>query len=310
MLTGSDANKLCYIRPMARENASSATSDLGPAEILRWHSDMGVDEALGETPVDRFALTREAVEQRANTAPEAKPSAAPRRAPSFPAPAATPRAAPGDVSQDLASQDEIIADARKLATQANTLDDIYAALSAFDGCPLKKTAKNLVFSDGNPKSRVMMIGEAPGADEDRQGKPFVGRSGQLLDLMLAAIGLDRHEEDPGKSVFISNTIFWRPPGNRKPTAAESEVCFPFINRAIEIVQPDILVCLGATPMHRFTGGSEGILRSRGKWKSFESAGKTIALLPTLHPAYLLRQPAQKRLSWRDMLALQEKIEAH
>ncbi|MGI9372072.1 MAG: uracil-DNA glycosylase [Hyphomicrobiales bacterium] len=292
---------------MAQENASSPDQTLSPAEILRWQMDMGVDEALGDAPIDRFAQSRQKVAQQATPSAEKPAPSRVSRTPSFPAPAATPRAAPGDAGQDLALQDEIIADARTLAEQAKSLDEIYAALSTFDGCPLKKTAKNLVFSDGNPKARVMMIGEAPGADEDRQGKPFVGRSGQLLDLMLTAIGLDRHDEDPKKSVFISNTIFWRPPGNRKPTAAESEICFPFISRAIELVQPDILVCLGATPMHRFTSGSEGILRARGKWKSFESAGKQIDLLPTLHPAYLLRQPAQKRLSWRDFLALHEKL---
>ena len=289
---------------MASDKTEIATLDSSPEALLRWYQAMGVDEAIGDVPVDRFSLSP----------PVAAPQPAPaprhlnRENQAFPAPSATPRTPPASAQTSLVTQDEIASDARKLASEAQSLEEIYDALAKFDGCPLKKTAKNLVFSDGNPKARVMMIGEAPGADEDRQGKPFVGRSGQLLDLMLRAIGLDRASEDPENSVFISNTIFWRPPGNRKPTPAESEICFPFISRAIELAAPEIIVCLGATPMHRLIGGSEGILRSRGKWRSVEVNGTQVALMPTLHPAYLLRQPAQKRLSWRDFLEIRKRLD--
>jgi len=196
-------------------------------------------------------------------------------------------------------------DAAALAAQCATLADIEQALLRFDACPLKKTATNLCFADGNPQAQVMLIGEAPGRDEDIQGKPFVGRSGQLLDRMLTAIGLSRHAESPENSVYISNVIFWRPPGNRTPTDQETLMCLPFLRRAIEIKQPRLIVCLGATPTQRLIGKSEGILKLRGRW--FDFGG--IPLLATLHPAYLLRQPAQKRLAWRDLLSLQQKHKA-
>jgi uracil-DNA glycosylase family 4 len=295
---------------MARGKTQIATLDGNPKALLRWYADMGVDEAIAEMPLDRFALSAvKSAAKSAHTVPTSTPTRRLNRDnQAFPAPSPSPRTPPASAQANLATQDQLVAGASKLAAEAQSLDAIYEALTQFDGCPLKKTAKNLVFCDGNPKAKVMMIGEAPGADEDRQGKPFVGRSGQLLDLMLHAIGLDRARDDPARSVFISNTIFWRPPGNRKPTAAESEICFPFISRAIELAAPDVIVCLGATPMHRLIGGSEGILRSRGKWRSFEVNGKPIDLLPTLHPAYLLRQPAQKRLAWRDFLSLRKKLD--
>ncbi len=156
----------------------------------------------------------------------------------------------------------------------------------------------------------MLVGEAPGRDEDIQGKPFVGRSGQLLDRMLAAVGLSRNAQDRDSSVFITNVIFWRPPGNRTPTEAETSMCLPFLLRTIELQKPDFIVCLGATPAHRLTGRTDGILKMRGKWASANVSGRNIPLLPTLHPAYLLRQPAQKRLAWRDLLALRQMLDAH
>jgi DNA polymerase len=156
----------------------------------------------------------------------------------------------------------------------------------------------------------MLVGEAPGRDEDIQGKPFVGRSGQLLDRMLAAVGLSRGSEDPESSVFITNVIFWRPPGNRTPTEAETQMCLPFLLRTIELQKPDMILCLGATPAHRLTGRSDGILKMRGKWVTATVSGRNIPLLPTLHPAYLLRQPAQKRLAWRDLLSLRQALDAH
>ena len=164
----------------------------------------------------------------------------------------------------------------------------------------------------NPRSTggLMLVGEAPGRDEDIQGKPFVGRSGQLLDRMLAAVGLSRLSQERESSVFITNVIFWRPPGNRTPTEAETTMCLPFLLRTIELQKPDVIVCLGATPAHRLSGRSDGILKMRGKWITAHVGGRNVPLLPTLHPAYLLRQPAQKRLAWRDLLSLRQMLDAH
>lgn len=254
------------------------------AEALRWLSEMGADEVIGESPVNRLV------------APAAKPVAAPARP--APAPAAAPAAAPA------------VAVTGQAAAQYQSLAEIEAALAGFDACPLKKTATSLCFADGNPNARVMLVGEAPGRDEDIQGKPFVGRSGQLLDRMLAAVGLSRAAQDRESAVFITNTIFWRPPGNRTPTEAETQMCLPFLLRTIELQKPDVIVCLGATPAQRLTGRTDGILKLRGKWVTANVNGRNIPLLPTLHPAYLLRQPAQKRLAWRDLLALRQMLDAH
>jgi DNA polymerase len=189
------------------------------------------------------------------------------------------------------------------AQSAATLEDLRTALAGFEGCALKATATNLVFADGNPKARIMFVGEAPGADEDRLGKPFVGVSGQLLDRMLACIGLDRG------SVYIANILPWRPPGNRSPTAAEIAICLPFIERQIELVDPQILVLLGGTAAKTLLATSDGIVRTRGKWLSYASPGlpRPVAALATYHPAYLLRSPAQKRDSWRDLLMIKNKL---
>lgn len=193
--------------------------------------------------------------------------------------------------------------AHSLARAARSLDELREALMAFDGCPLKDTATNLVFADGNPESRVMIVGEAPGADEDRAGKPFVGVSGQLLDRMLAQIGLDR------TSVYITNIIFWRPPGNRQPTTAEVAACLPFVERHIELANPDVLLLTGGASAKTLLARNEGITRLRGRWFLYESTGmsRPIPALPTFHPAFLLRDPAQKRGAWRDLLALSEKL---
>lgn len=244
------------------------------AAALAWLAEMGADEIIGETAIDRLAP------------PLALPAAAAEPV------APTSPAAGGSVEG------------------CQNLDEIAAALSHFDACPLKKTATNLCYYDGNPAARVMLVGEAPGRDEDIQGKPFVGRSGQLLDRMLAAIGLSRQSDDRETAVFITNVIFWRPPGNRTPTEAETTMCLPFLLRTIDIQRPDFIVCLGATPAHRLTGRSDGILKMRGKWIEATVSGRKIPLLPTLHPAYLLRQPGQKRLAWRDMLALRQALDAH
>jgi uracil-DNA glycosylase len=215
-----------------------------------------------------------------------------------PAAAAVPvKAAPAPA---LVSNDAALASARTLATGAGTLEALRAALGVFDGCPLKQTAMNLVFADGNPQAKLMVIGEGPGAEEDRQGLPFVGVSGQLLDRMLACIGLDRTK------AYITNVLFWRPPGNRTPTPSEIAACLPFVERHIELVDPDYLLLVGGISAKTLLGRSEGILKLRGRWAHYQHVGlaRPIPALASLHPAYLLRQPAQKRLAWRDLLALQ------
>lgn len=260
----------------------------GAARILGWLAEMGADEIIGEAPVNRFAPS---------AAPADAASIKPKPAPILPAAPAPPRLIPPPRGEAGPSA-------------CGSLADIKEALSRFDACPLKKTATNLCFADGNPEARVMLVGEAPGRDEDLQGKPFVGKSGQLLDRMLAAIGLSRSAQDRESAVFITNVIFWRPPGNRTPTEAETTMCLPFLLKAIEIQRPDVIVCLGGTPAQRLTGHSEGILKMRGRWTDAKIGDRVIPVLPTLHPAYLLRQPNQKRLAWRDLLSLRQMLDAH
>jgi DNA polymerase len=264
------------------------TTPLQAAIALRWLADMGADEIIGEKPVNRLA--------------------APVAAPIAKVPAAA--AGPLSVAVKPQSAPRLVAVTAGDLSALRSLAEIERALANFDGCPLKKTATNLCFADGNPQARVMLIGEAPGRDEDIQGKPFVGKSGRLLDRMLASIGLSRQSGNRQDSVFITNVIFWRPPGNRTPTETETSMCLPFLMRTIEVQAPDVIVCLGATPVHRLTGESTGILKLRGKWLSLNVSGRTIPLLPALHPAYLLRQPNQKRLAWRDLLALRQMLDAH
>lgn len=237
------------------------------ASCLLWLAEMGADEIVSETPVARLVPV-----ERVRVAP--------------PVSGLTGAA---------------------LAASCETLDDIAAALAVMENCALRKTATRLCLYDGHPKARVMVVGEAPGREEDIEGKPFVGRSGQLLDRMLAAIGLSRHSTERDTSVFITNTVFWRPPGNRTPTESETLMCLPFAARLIEIVEPEFIVCLGAIPAQRLTGRSDGILKLRGKWQNYSVNGRNCRLLPTLHPAYLLRQPNQKRLAWRDLVFLQNAL---
>ena len=256
---------------------------------LQWQIEAGADEATSDRPVDRRAAPRPEPKAAARPAPVPAPVRAPREQP----PLWQPEPGP------LESAEAALASARELAVAANTLPELRAALETFEGCPLKATAMNLVFADGNPEGRVMMIGEAPGADEDRQGLPFVGVSGRLLDRMLACIGLDR------SAVYITNVLFWRPPGNRTPTAAEIASCLPFTERHIELAAPDYLVLVGGMSAKNLLARSEGILKLRGHWRPYQHSGlpRPIPALPTLHPAYLLRQPQQKRLAWRDLLSL-------
>ena len=275
----------------------SSTSDSRPhpfdlshaAETLRWWVRAGVNEALGEAPHDRFAESAGAEERLAPNA-----SAAARE----PSGVATETGPPAGPSAGSAPSDAAEISARALAAAAPDLETLRSAMAGFDGCALKRTATQLVFADGVPGSRVMFVGEAPGGDEDRIGRPFVGRAGQLLDRMLAAIGLDR------RHVYIANVVPWRPPGNRTPTVQETQACLPFIRRQIELAKPDILVCLGGSAVQTLLGVTTGITRARGSWFDYQrEGGPPIKALAMFHPAYLLRQPAQKRLAWADMRTL-------
>jgi DNA polymerase len=262
---------------------------------LRWLIDAGADEAIVEEPVNRFAVSPRA----AVPAPE-RVSAAARevRGQLFPQDSSAKKSAAQAVSLSTAP-----GAARALAQSCITLAELKAALANFDGCELKRHATNTVFADGVPSGRIMLIGEAPGRDEDLQGLPFVGRAGKLLDRMLGAIGLDRTK------VYITNVLNWRPPQNREPTPEEAAICLPFLHRHIELADPQLLILLGAVSVRHVLGINEGILRLRGRWDLYQSAtlNRAIPVMPTLHPAYLLRQPGAKRLAWRDLVAVAEKI---
>jgi len=267
------------------------------ADILAFHLEAGVDVALGEEPVDRFSES--AAEKAAPRARAAAPQpAADRPSPARPAP---PPARVELPAPDLVTPDQAASEAREAATTAPTLEALQALLESFEGCSLKHTATRLVFADGNPQARVMLVGEAPGRDEDIEGKPFVGRSGKLLDRMLGAIGIDR------TSAYIANVVPWRPPGNRTPTPQETAICLPFIRRQIELANPDILVCLGGPSAQTLLGIKDGITKARGRWMDYHTGTRVIPALATFHPAYLLRTPLGKRMAWRDMLAVQQKL---
>ena len=200
------------------------------------------------------------------------------------------------------SRQELTEAAYVAAQAANSLEELRKALEGFEGCSLKHTAINLVFGDGNPKARVMLIGEAPGADEDRQGLPFVGQSGQLLDKALSTIGLTR------RNFYITNIIPWRPPGNRQPTPQETEACLPFVKRHIDLVSPDFLILVGGTSAKALLGGRDGIMRLRGIWKDYRSeVGKKMKVISIFHPAYLLRSPGQKREFWLDLIKIRHSL---
>ena len=264
------------------------------AALLALQHAFGVDEVVAETPLDRYAEPAETPPAPSRAAPAAPPAQTRRR----PAAALAPA---GDVA--LMSQDAAMASAAERAGACADLEQLAAAMAGFEGSSLKRTATNLVFGDGNPRAPTMWIGEAPGADEDRLGKPFVGVSGQLLDLMLAAIGLDREH------AYISNILPWRPPGNRKPTTAETAVFLPFLQRHIELVAPDILVLVGGTAAGTLLRRPEGITKLRGRWLATTAGGREIAVMPIYHPAYLLRKPAAKREAWRDLLAIKERLQS-
>ncbi len=258
--------------------------------LLRWYAEMGVDETTGPAPADFYSWTR------------VDPAAAPRL--ESVRKADTPVAPPAPDPETI-STDEAIKAAETLASACDTHEALEAAVKAFDGCPLKTGAKNTVFADGTPGADLLVIGEAPGRDEDQIGKPFVGRAGQLLDRMLAAIGRDR-----ASNTLISNVIFWRPPANRTPTALETAVCRPFVDRLIEITDPKAVLIAGGAPLQALLGIT-GIMRARGVWREIETAsGKRYPALPTYHPAFLLRQPAGKRLAWADLQSLDHRLKEH
>ena len=272
----------------------------GAAALLRWYVDNGVDEAIGEEPIDRFAIPRPAA-----VAPVASSPAA--RAPTPLRPHLAPSTPPLPRAPVPLESPQLVEDARALAEGCKTLAELEAAIRGFDSCALKRTAKNTVFADGTPGAPVMIVGEAPGADEDRLGKPFVGVSGQLMDRMMESIGLTRANTD-GAGFYITNILFWRPPGNRTPTLAEQAMCLAFTRRHIELAKPKLLVLAGGVAVKAVLDTTEGITRLRGKWTSVKlDDGSEVPTMPTFHPAYLLRTPASKRQSWSDLLAVDKKL---
>lgn len=248
--------------------------------LLEWQRELGVDEPMLDAPLDRT-----------NLPPPPKPAPAMQAA----APAAPVLAAESDAA-------DLLAEAERLAAQAQTLDQLAEAQQAYDGLQLKRGARNFVFSDGDPKARVMVIGEAPGEEEDAQGRPFVGRAGQLLDQMFAAIGLGRATPDAARAIYIGNVLKWRPPGNRRPSPEEIALSLPFLRRQVELADPEVIVLMGNTPCLAVLQ-REGILRLRGTWT--EGFGRPA--LPMTHPAYLLRNPIAKREAWADLLSLADRL---
>lgn len=266
---------------------SIAESKPAPIAALRWLVESGADEAIGKETINRFRpaspRTREAP-----AAPRPPPPVIRRE--SFPAPVTA-----------LAPTDQI-GRAMEIAAACTTLAELKAAIEAFEGCALKQHATRTVFADGTPARRILFIGEAPGKEEDQAGLPFVGRAGKLLDRMMAAIGLDRTS-----NVYITNVLNWRPPGNRDPSPEEAAVCMPFLRRHIELVAPRIMVLLGSVAVRHVMGRHEGIMRLRGTWMEYYVGTCMVPVMPTLHPAYLLRRPGEKRLAWRDLQSIAVKV---
>ena len=266
-------------------------------ESLRWWSRVGVTNALDDMPHDRFGANPTG-EGDVHTAPN---PANPKQKSSY-----SPSETRSSTIQNIGWRklpDTADISARALAQEATDLETLRSVMAEFDGCALKRTATQLVFADGAPGSRIMFVGEAPGEGEDRSGRPFVGRAGQLLDRMLGAVGLDR------QNVYIANVVPWRPPGNRTPTPQETQICLPFIERQIDLADPEYLVCLGGSAARALLGVQGGIMRARGSWLPYpRQTGREIQALAMLHPAFLLRQPAHKRSAWADMRALARALE--
>ena len=275
------------------------TPDPAPTihQLLAFYLEAGVDCALAEEPANRLYGPEAAPKEAAAslTAPVLDETSPPRpvRSAFTPVPATPAEPAP--------SPDAAVASAREAARTAPSLEALRSLLENFDGCALKSTATRLVFADGNPRARIMFVGEAPGREEDIEGLPFVGRSGKLLDRMIAAIGLDR------STAYIANVIPWRPPGNRTPTPLETQICLPFIQRQIELVDPDILVTLGNPSTQTLLGTRDGIMKTRGRWFNYDTGTRAIRAMATFHPAYLLRSPSYKRMAWQDLRAVAEAL---
>ena len=258
-----------------------------PAALLRWYTEAGVDETIGDEPINRYVA-------------KATTPAAVTAVPSVPVAQRAAPVAPAAQSMPLPSD----AGATHLAQAAQTVDELRAAVEAYAGCGLKQFASRTVFADGNPQARVMFVGEAPGADEDRQGLPFVGVSGKLLDSMIGSVGLTREH-----NAYITNVVFWRPPGNRTPTDEEIAACLPFVTRHIELVDPAVLVLVGGLAAKTLLAKPLGIPKLRGQWHGYETPGlsRPVPTMALFHPAYLLRSPQQKRFAWRDLLAIRQKL---
>lgn len=254
---------------------------------LQFYVDAGVDVVIDAEPRNRLAPPPEPAPAVEDARPaRAVAESAPRQAP----------------AREVDSDRQAVATAQQIAPACATLDELRAALERFEGLAIRQTATQLVFADGNPEAEVMIVGEAPGREEDRQGKPFVGESGRLLDRMLGAIGLDR------TSVYITNTVLWRPPGNRKPNPSETQAMLPFLVRHIELVRPKIMMLAGGAALSALFGMEARITRERGKWRAYEASFGTVPVLPVFHPAYLLRNPAAKKETWADMLAFAERLD--
>ena len=263
--------------------------------LLRWLVDAGVDEAIEDAPSNRFrANARHSTESKPNTGPVAVAGGI-----------GVPN---GSLASgiDPGNFDVMLGEARQAALASPTLETLRAAVEQFNGCALKRTATNTVFSDGNPRADLMLVGEAPGAEEDRTGTPFVGAAGQLLDLMLEAINRDRN------SVYISNILFWRPPGNRNPTSEEVSLCLPFVARHIALVRPRVLVLVGGIAAKTLLARKEGITRLRGRWYRYcpDDDGDAIDTTAIFHPAFLLRKGAQKRETWHDLIAIRTRLDSN
>src|SRR6476469_10073405 len=272
------------------------TSESAPTvqQLLAFYLEAGVDCALMEEPLNR--LSDPDVIARPSEIPSGGEAIRPKAA------AASPAAIPVARNEALLAPDAAIVSAREAARTAPSLEVLRDLLEKFEGCALKSTATRLVFADGNPQARIMFVGEAPGREEDLEGLPFVGRSGKLLDRMIAAIGLDR------TSAYIANVIPWRPPGNRTPTPQETQICLPFIQRQIELVNPDVLVTLGNPSTQTLLSTREGIMKTRGRWFDYDTGTRVIRAMATFHPAYLLRSPSYKRMAWQDLRAIAKALE--
>jgi uracil-DNA glycosylase family 4 len=268
------------------------TPDTAPTaqQLLAFYLEAGVDCALAEAPVNRLAD------------PEIAPTPRPSELVLSQTVRSSPAAVPAARGEPAPAPEAAIQSAREAARTAPTLEVLRKLLENFDGCALKSTATRLVFADGNPQARIMFVGEAPGREEDIEGLPFVGRSGKLLDRMIAAIGLDRG------NAYIANVIPWRPPGNRTPTPQETQICLPFIQRQIELVNPDVLVTLGNPSTQTLLSTREGIMKTRGRWFDYDTGTRVIRAMATFHPAYLLRSPSYKKMSWQDLRAIAKALE--